>query len=92
MQLDLFDMSSIYNKLILNINMHAIIIFKTSPLYLMERKCINTSYLISSMKIIGINFSPLNNKNDKKNNKQDEISLQLVFSCYILIGLNYFID
>jgi hypothetical protein len=81
--------------LILWINVCAILICKTCPLYLMEQKYINTSYVISSMKIIGIPFSPVNNK---KNNKQkyftkhldyciDELSLQMVFSCYILIVL-----
>jgi hypothetical protein len=64
----------------------------------MEQKYINTSYAVSSMKIIGIPFSPVNKKkNKKKNGKRekhftkhldycvDESSLQLVFFTSLLV-------
>ena len=83
--------------LILCINIYAILLFKTCPIYLMEQKYINTSYAVSSMKIIGIPFSPVNKKNKKKNGKRekhftkhldycvDEFSLQLVFFTSLLV-------
>jgi hypothetical protein len=78
----------------ITINLISIMVLKTCPIYLMERKYINTSLIRSFMKICGVLFS-----SEKKNVKDkkyvtryldfciDEYTFELVFISYLLVVL-----
>ena len=75
------------------INIYLIMQCKTCPIYLMEQKYLNTSFLVSSMKMCGIDLSSVKNINSKKhftkylNYRVDEFTLEVIFSVCVLIVL-----
>ena len=80
--------------IVIIINLISILILKTCPIYLMERKYINTSLIRSCMKICGVLFSSeKRNIKDKKYVTRyldfciDEFTFEIVFFMYLLIVL-----